>query len=164
MSSETQRISEPSVFIRDRKERFEPGEMAELTLAAIWISLGLTHQETPNDPHRLPLPPKALPPNGTLLQGEARKKSSTADVALRQGASTPRPTRVARGSDGAAKRTQRASDFRSSDRVQSERVKKKNTVFIGPSIQKLLAHGVNVGTVRKNIGNPTPPIWLESAG
>lgn len=90
MSSETQRISEPSVFIRDRKERFEPGEMAELTLAAIWISLGLTHQETPNDPHRLPLPPKALPPNGTLLQGEARKKSSTADVALRQGASTPR--------------------------------------------------------------------------
>jgi hypothetical protein len=89
MSSETQRISEPSVFIRDRKERFEPGEMAELTLAAIWISLGLTHQETPNDPHRLPLRPKALPPNGTLLQGAARKKSITADVALCQGASIP---------------------------------------------------------------------------
>jgi hypothetical protein len=63
--------------------------MAELTLAAIWISLGLTHQETPNDPHRLPIRPKALHPNGTLLQDTARKKSITSDVALCQRASIP---------------------------------------------------------------------------
>ena len=89
MSSETQRTSEPSVFTRDRKERFESGEMAELTPVAIWISLGLTHQKNPNDPHRLPIRPRALHSKGTLYQDTARKKSITADVALFQGASIP---------------------------------------------------------------------------